>query len=338
MNALRPFARVAVIVLNYNGLEDTLTCLESLRRLADPVRVVLVDNASEIDPTAEAEDAYPGVDVVRTHENLGYAGGNNRGIAWAREMGADYFLVLNNDTVVAPTIARDLVRVFEADATLGVVGPIVNFLDEPETVMTDGVAFNPGPGTEFFARIPVSVTDPPTAVAVDVVNGCCLMIRAAVLDAIGAFDERLFIVHEEADFCLRAQRAKFGCAVLSRTLVWHKGSSAFERSGRQLQRYFDARNLCHLLKRHAGRVGRSRGAAVSFWHYLLYVCYRYAMEREANKPDAADAVVAGVCDGIAGRYGPWRPRRRWDYVLARRLFAALYRLRRSRKDLPEGPH
>lgn len=299
---------VAIVVLNYNGLDDTRRCLESLRAVAYArLSVILVDNGSEADPAPEARQWLPNVVTIRNQANLGYAGGNNRGIECALEAGADYVIVLNNDTVVAPTIVRDLLSAFQADPSVGIVGPVINYLDEPQRVMTEGVRFNRSPGTEFFSPIHVSVNGDaaPVAVSVDVVNGCCIMIKACLFQAVGFFDEALFIVHEESDLCLRARSRGFECVVLGRTLVWHKGSSAFDRSGRQAQRYFDTRNLYYLLRRHAGARG-ARAWMPSLVHYLRYVYYRYMTELEAGKDQAARAVVEGLSDALAGVTGPYR--------------------------------
>lgn len=323
-----PSARTAIVVLNYNGLEDTLQCLASLRPLRDEGHdVILVDNGSAIDPGDEAARTMPGVIYLPTGENLGYAGGNNRGIRLALDRGAERVLVLNNDTTVDPSIVSALSACFERDPSLGIVGPLINFMDEPDVVMTDGVEFNTGTGTVFFRRIVVPPDgDAISPVPVDIVNGCCMMVRADVFRQVGFFDEQFFIVHEESDLCLKARRAGFGCAVLGRTLVWHKGSSAFERSGRQLQRYFDARNLFYLLKRHTGRVGQSRGLTVSVVHYFKYCFYRYDVERESGKPVAAGAVIEGVHDAFLGRVGPYRPGSRPGGRVLALLFAAARRM------------
>src|SRR5437870_49918 len=169
---------VTVVVLNYNGLADTLRCLESLRAFVYPnLSIILVDNGSDEDPVTAAESRYPGLVAVRTGTNLGYAGGNNRGIKAALQRGADYVLVLNNDTVVSPAIVTALLDAFSKDPSLGIVGPVINYLDEPGRVMTDGTRFNAGPGAEFFSRLLVPVdADQPLLVPVDIVNGCCMMI------------------------------------------------------------------------------------------------------------------------------------------------------------------
>lgn len=334
--AVSPQARVAVVVLNYNGLDDTIRCLQSLRAVPDELqRVILVDNASEVDPGPDASRAYPGVELVRNAQNLGYAGGNNRGIERALGLGADYVVLLNNDTVVAPSIIRSLLAAFATDESLGIVGPVINFLDEPGRVMTDGVTFNPGPGTEFFRRLVVAVLPAgpsgPPVVRVDIVNGCCLMVKAGLFNAIGMFDEQFFIVHEESDLCLRASAAGFGCAVVGESLVWHKGSSAFERAGRQWQRYFDTRNLYYLLKRHTGRVSSSRPLAPSLWHYLLYAFYRYDFAREAGNTSAAHAVIDGLYDALRGWSGPYQRRSRVGVGATRAVFAAARLMARARR-------
>jgi GT2 family glycosyltransferase len=342
----RPHPRVAIVVLNYNGLEDTCLCLKSLGALDPaPHRVILVDNASAIDPEAAARALMPDLVYIRTDRNLGYAGGNNRGIERALELGADFVIVLNNDTTVARDLLAGLLDAFARDPAIGIVGPVINFLDEPERVMTDGVLFNPGPGTVFFHRVTVPLdARPPALVPVDIVNGCCMMIRREVLRSAGAFDESFFIVHEESDLCLRAARAGFRLAVLGRTLVWHKGSSSFERSGRQLQRYYDQRNLYFLLRRHTGHVSRSRPFGVSRRHWLRYGFYRYDIELEAAKPAAARAILEGIHDALTATSGPRQDRGRLGlgalgatFRLGRTVSRALRPWRRSISKAAPGP-
>lgn len=329
--------RVALLVLNYNGLEDTITCLESLKQINYPsLSTILVDNGSSIDPTEQALSTCPGLIVHKTGTNLGYAGGNNRGFELARSHGAEFVLVLNNDTVVDPGIVDELLNAFATDPTLGIVGPVVNFMEEPEVVMTDGVRFNP-PGGEFFERQAIPI-DPESSrpTITDIVNGCCLMIKSAVLDTVGYFDESFFIVHEESDLCLRADRAGFRCAVLGKSLVWHKGSSSFDRSGRQFQRYFDTRNLFFLLKRHAGHIRGSRTFPKTLWSYSRYVSYRYEAELEADKPGAARAVAEGLGDALLGRTGPYVARTRVLATGLQCVLSALRYLSRARRQLLSG--
>jgi GT2 family glycosyltransferase len=329
--------KIWIVVVNYDGWEDTWKCLRSLTALTAPACTVLVDNASTTDRLAEARDQFPWCHVVRNPVNGGWAGGNNTGIRYALERGADQVLLLNNDTTVAPRLAEAMLAAAAAHPAYGVLGPVIYFMDEPDAVMTDGCVFNrPGPG--FFQRkqVPLGARSTPQVVDVDIVNGCAMMIGAAVFRRIGLIDERFFLIHEESDFCLRARRAGFCCGVLNQGLVWHKGSSAFRRSGKRWQRYYDARNLALLLRKHHVRHRAGRGAWRSRLEYVKYVYYRYAIEREEGQPDAAEAVLEGVCDALAGRYGVYSRAPRAALPVVRSLFEFWFRRRTRRAAVTGG--
>jgi GT2 family glycosyltransferase len=327
--------RLWIVVLVYNGLQDTRTCLQSLAAVTDPsVTTVVVDNGSEPELATQLAQEFPWARVLRNPSNEGYAGGNNRGIELALREGAEWVLVMNNDTTVAPDLARVLLDAAAAHPDYGVIGPVIGFMEERDAVMTDGCLFNrPGyPG--FFDRLPVPLAPaadagggaPPVVVPVDIVNGCAMMISAAAFRAAGLIDERFFLVHEESDLCLRVRRAGLKCGVLGRMLVWHKGSSSFKRSGKRLQRYYDARNLQLLLRKQRAAHAEGRGARDSWVMYVKYVYYRYCVELEAGQPDAAQAVLEGVHDGLLGRFGGFAPRRRVLMPLLTGLFALRRRL------------
>jgi GT2 family glycosyltransferase len=312
-----------IVVVNYNGLEDTRRCLRSLAALSPAVSVVLVDNASDADPTPQLSQEFPWCEFVRNPVNGGWAGGNNAGIRFAVDRGARNVVLLNNDTVVAPDFSARLQAAAAAYPDYGILGPVIRYLDPPHDVMTDGVVFNGPAQPGFFQRRAVPLVDAavPAVTEVDIVNGCCMLVRSEVFARVGLVDERFFLIHEESDLCLRAQRAGFKLGVLGEALVWHKGSSAFARTGKRLQRYYDTRNLCLLLGKHAVRP-RGRGPARSRWEFLKYSYYRYAIERDAGHADAADAVLEGLCDALTRYFGPYTPRRRSALPLLRQVFEA----------------
>jgi GT2 family glycosyltransferase len=319
---------VGIVVVNYNGLADTRRCLRALRALRTPgVFTVLVDNASVEDPTPALRDEFPECQFVRNPRNGGWAGGNNTGIRIALARGADQVVLLNNDTEVAPRMVERLLAAAAAHPDFGVLGPVINFLEEPDTVMTDGVTFNEPSYEGFFQRkpVPLGADDPPRVTEVDIVNGCCMMVAASVFRRVGLVDERFFLIHEESDLCLRARRAGFRCGVLGESLVWHKGSSSFKRTGKQVQRYYDARNLYLLLRKHARAAGRARGPWPSRLAYLKYVYYRYAIERENGQVEAADAVLRGLMDALWGRFGQAEAGPRAGLGVVRGLFELVRR-------------
>ncbi len=329
--------RVGIVVLNYHGTSDTLKCLDSLKAV-DPENclTIVVDNGSTPDPSSQFAQAHPWATVIRREENGGWAGGNNTGIRHALEHGAEWVLLLNNDTIVAPQLVDRLLEAARYHPDHGILGPIICCMDDPGTVMTDGCRFNHPESAGFFERIavPIEPIDPPRADPVDIVNGCCMMISKRVFEQIGLIDERFFLIHEESDFCLRAHQAGFECGILAEPLVWHKRSSTFNRTGMSLQRYYDARNLFLLLRKHQARHRGARGAFGSWLEYLKYVYYRFSIEREQGQEQAADAVLIGLCDALAGRFGPQGSPPRIALAGVRQVFRIGHALRggRSRRQ------
>jgi hypothetical protein len=314
---------VAVVLVNYNGWADTVECLRSLANITySRWFPVVVDNASVDDPSRAILEQFPGCAVIRRERNGGWAGGNNTGIQLALRQHVDFVLLLNNDTRVAPNLIDRLIEAAEANREFGVLGPVIRNFDPPSDIQTEGCNFNRAGRPEFFQRQVVALCEasPPAIAEVDIVNGCCMMVRSTVFRKAGLIDERFFLIHEESDFCLRARRAGFRCGVIGEALVWHKGSQSFRRSGLRIQRYYDARNLFLLLAKHPRLHGARRGRMRSMWEYLKYSYARFEQEREAGCDDAADAVLEGVCDAIQRRFGAYRPRRRLGLNLLKYAF------------------
>lgn len=325
--------RLCIVVLNFNGMADTRVCLDSLAAsVRADVEVLLVDNASSEPLDDDLETRWPWLHAERTASNLGYAGGNNVGLRWASSRGFDWIVLLNNDTSVTSTFGESCrAAAALADAQgIAVWGPLIAFMDEPDVLMTEGVEFNRAGFPGFFEtqRIPRSAT--PALVPTDIVNGCCLAVSRHALETVGLIDESLFLVHEESDLCLRMAEAGMRCAVLNQLLVWHKGSSAFKRSGRRAQRYYDARNLLWLLVRRPAGRRRSRGLAGSLAVYGRYLWHRYTHEYEQGEHDTARAVLEGLYDGLARTAGPLVPRRRPGVAAVHRVLGWLARRRSGR--------
>jgi GT2 family glycosyltransferase len=314
---------VCIVVLSYNGLQDTRKCLASLQGALRPgATPLLVDNGST-DGTQEAvAREFPWCQILRVDKNNGPSAGNNAGIRHALDAGFKWVLLLNNDTTVSEGLVERLMTAAAAHPDYKVIGPVINYMDEPALVMTDGVTFNPPGRGGLFIRKPVPLAEgrTPGITPVDVVNGCCMLISADVFRSIGLFDEEFFIYHDETDFCLRALEHGFKCGVISEQLVWHKGSSSFKATGKRFARYFDTRNLVYLLRKHRGARLHGRGRAQTASTCFRYLYFRYCHEREDGHPDAADAIIAGLLDGLAGRQGPFADRRRPMLPVVRALF------------------
>jgi GT2 family glycosyltransferase len=239
-------SKVIIIVLTWNGREDTLACLKSLRGVDYPNwEVLVVDNGSE-DGTVDAiHRDHPWVTVIETGRNLGFTGGNNVGIEAALHRGANFLLLLNNDTIVDSNLLRAFVQTAQEHPDAGVFGAKIYYFSDPRRLWFAGARWDPTTVLSFQSVGEGMLDD---GGAFDEVqdsvyaNGCAMFFRASVVKAVGTLDDRFFILFEEVDWCFRARRAGFRCLFVPGAKVWHKISTTFGGERSIVYEYFEFRN------------------------------------------------------------------------------------------------
>lgn len=215
---------VFIILVNWNGRAVTLECLESLSHVDYPAfKVLVVDNGSG-DGSAEAiRAAYPDVLVLRLAENRRFAGGNNAGMRHALNSGAELFLLLNNDTTVAPDFLRVLVDRMRSTERCGLVSPKIFYADHPDLLWYAGGEISWWTGT--MRHTGIRETDRgqyDTVRNVDYATGCCILTTAALFRSLGGLDESYFMYTEDADWSVRIRNAGYRLVFEPRARVWHK--------------------------------------------------------------------------------------------------------------------
>lgn len=295
--------QVMIIVLNWNGLADTLACLESLAGLDYPAYgVVVVDNGSTDDSVAAVRASYPQVTVIETRENLGYVGGNNVGLEYAKASGADYALLLNNDTEVAPDFLRLLVEAAEANPATGIVGPTIYYFDRPNVIWSAGGAIDWRQGRTRM--IGLNETDRGqfghTTRPVDFVTGCALLIKMPLVEQMGLLDPRFFAYYEETEWCVRAARAGFTVLHVPQAKVWHKISPDAREASPQVH-YYMTRNRLLLLK--LSDVGVIPWLSTLLFDYARTLVSWTLRPKWRNKAVQRYAMLRAILDYGRGRFG-----------------------------------
>jgi GT2 family glycosyltransferase len=297
---MRPLPKVVVIVLNWNAWEVTCDCIESLRHVEYPdFKTVLVDNGSTNDSVQQVANRFPDLPIIRNNANLGYAGGNNVGIRYALQSGAEYVLLLNNDTVVEKTFLAEMVKEAESDTRIGLLSPKIFYSAPPDRIWYAGGEFNlwrgiaTHPGMRRHDDAQNSGTRDCTFA-----TGCALLINAKLVRQIGDLDESFFMVCEDTDICIRALRAGFRIVYVGSAVIWHNESYTVRHtSGKWLRDYYNVRNTLLLARKHA-----------RFYHWPtlaaslgLTVLYRTAGYLFRGEPDRVAALYRGLRDGLIGK-------------------------------------
>ncbi len=234
------FPKIAIIILNWNGLKDTLACLNSLAAIDYPrYDIILVDNGSTDGSLILIQEQFPHIHYVILQKNVGFAAGNNAGIDFALKGGAEFFLLLNNDTIVDPDLLHRFIEGFAAEPRAGILGARIYLFDQKDTLDHLGGMWIKNEARMHFIgyREKDPMPFPEDLLAMDYVCGACMIIKRSVIETIGQLEPRYFLYWEENDFCLRAKRAGFLTYSCSRAKIWHKVSASFT-GGRPQQTYF----------------------------------------------------------------------------------------------------
>jgi GT2 family glycosyltransferase len=220
--------RVAVIVLNWNGFDDTVACLESIR-LSDhgAYQVVLVDNGSSSDQAGRLAALFPEVHLVRNVINRGFAGGNNDGINWALTNGFDYIVNLNNDCVVEKDWLSHLVAgVSSAGGDFGcsriMFDPDRDIIcSDADALCPDGSVIAEKRGERYCGSATRRITS--ACGAASIYSARCLR-EVALKDGREVFDELYFAYYEDGDLGLRLAARGFKGVSVPDAVVYHKHS------------------------------------------------------------------------------------------------------------------
>ena len=292
--------RLAVILVNYDNEEYTIPCLETLaEQTLDDVLTVVVDNGSDPASLAAVTERFDFPVYLRNEENLGFTGGNNRGIEYALDEGADWVLLLNNDTEVDPTFLSEfLAAADELPEDAGIVGPTIHTYETDE-VWSAGGTLNRWTGATGSLD-PAEQPDHP--LSVPVVAGAALLVRDEVFRDIGLLDDDFFIYYEETEFCARARAAGWDVVYVPVEGVYHKETTThtFSRFGE----YYLVRNRLLFQQ-------KTQPLYVRLLFYPYFVVRWFVLQIAyllvTGEWAAARSVFKGGTDALRGRFGKNHP-------------------------------
>lgn len=294
--------RVAIVMVNWNGKDDTVAALASIKKMNTRgvhLSVYVVDNGSTNDSVTVIKKAHPWVNVIETGKNLGFTGGNNVGIKAAMKGEADFVWLLNND-IIADKDALVLLRGFE-DKSVGLAGSKIYFAPGREyhsnryTKSDRGkVLWYAGGHIDwdnmYASHRGVDEVDGGQYDKIEqtpFVTGCSMMIRNNVIEKIGNLDDKFYLYLEDLDYSLKAQKAGFKIFYFPDSIIWHVNAGSSGGPGNPMHEYYLTRNRLLVGMRYAP------------------MRTKFALIREAARFVATGSPIKrkAVMDALMGRFG-----------------------------------
>lgn len=305
--------KVSIIILNYNGWEDTIECLNSLKSELNQkdifVRIIIVDNGSNNNSIEKIkawilkskynysnykENINSLMDskiiLCNLDKNYGFPGGNNQGIKIAMALNDNYVLLLNNDTTIEKGFIKPLINVMQSDKSLGIVGgKIKDYYNHDNYILGGFINYNKCSGYHFYNTNKMNLK------YVTFLSGCLWLINSKVIKKIGMLNEDYFLYVEDVEFCNRITNNGYKMTCTEDSIIYHKESKS--TTFKPQIAYYNTRNRLMLAK--TIKISKIR----KYIFYINFFCSR--LIKILLKPHFAKYYIRGFIDYYKGVYGKY---------------------------------
>ena len=300
-------AKVYIILINLNQEDHTRECILSLQKVSyKPTEIILIDNDSTDGSGERLHADFPDVIYHKTKENIGFAGGNNVGIKIAIEGGADFIMLLNNDTIVDKDFMQPLIGLAKADNTIGFQSCKIYFYSQPKNFWYAGGILKVNSGYCIHRGIMEEDRGQYDKVEeTELATGCMMFATREVIERVGLLDDNLFIYYEDADWCMRARKLGLRNMYNPNAIIWHK-VSVTNKIDSPFFLYFTMRNKIIFIRKHS--------RPLKWLLYLPYLFFYYGrqivrMSLKWRSYTGTKAIIFAIIDGCryyTGEYGKGR--------------------------------
>ena len=293
------YKMLAIIIINYNGWKDTIECIESIELSGfRDFTIYVVDNASVDDSILKLEDyingTYKNVVLIKSNTNLGFSGGNNLGIIEAKKNPKiEYFLLLNNDTLIDSSCLEELLKPLDKNNIAATIGKIM-YANEKKKIWYAGGFLQEGilkPIHEGYNEIDVGKYEKQRHVSF--ATGCCFCLTRNCIEKIGLWSEDFFLYEEDVDYSYRIIKANQLITYVPKAIVYHKVSSSTIKTG-SLSEIYQVRNRLLLIKKY------KKGFTAIFAYVVNTMIF---INRVRKGEYRINPMLQGICAFLKGEKG-----------------------------------
>jgi len=305
--------RLAIILVNWNGTDDTINCINSIQGSSyKDYFIIVVDNGSHETELLKLTKCDFDIILIKAGENLGYTGGNNVGIKRALDNDAEYILLLNNDTYIAPDALSKLVESADVDKQVGILSPKIFFHPDRHLIWSAGARFNTSILIGYLTGYKKEDDEIYNIQSdVDYVSGCAMLIRSQVIKEVGFLNDDYFAVCEDIDYCFRVKNAGYRIKYEPSSVIWHIESSSSGGSDAPQYAYYQTRNYFFFHNLWAKNISQ---LIISQLYYTAFVGKRAFLFSLSGNWRGVLAISLGVLDVIRRNLG-----RRYYPILVKRV-------------------
>jgi len=287
--------KVFIVLLNYNGYKDTLSCIDSIVELEETFNnnIVVVDNNST-DNSKEILEKDSRFHFIEANENGGFARGNNIGIKYALDNGAHFILLLNNDTVIEKNAITNMVKKMQEDSALGIVGSRIMYYDNKDIINYCGGKYNWLKATTIHENYKEKYIDEGTDYKdTEFVTGCSMLIKTEVFKKVGMLPEEYFMYYEDADYCMQVKEKGYKLGVCTNSVIYHKVSISSGGENSPFSIKWGNRNRLIFINKYK-KYTKGLLTKLVFYttRFILFIKYN-----KKGKKDKGQAIVEGVREG-----------------------------------------
>jgi GT2 family glycosyltransferase len=300
--------KLAIVIINWNSYEVTHTTILSLHNTSfKEYDIILIDNHSTDGSLEKLATNFKDITILKSNENLGFAGGNNIGIQYAIDHGYKYTMLLNNDVEVESNFLEPLIEQLEGNSQIGAVQSLIYFHHDRNLVWNAGSTFNAFLG--ICSTPDYNKKDPQHLLRlkekkIDWITGCAFMVRTELLAQIGGLNHQFFIYYEDVDLSFRIKEAGYQLAYVPKSVIYHIAGVSHKSKEKTKEgfispkvHYLNSRNRIWFLKKY---IKSYAIPSVLLYHifYFSAVSVYFMIKRRWQKLKAWNR---GIKDGLLNK-------------------------------------